>query len=501
MNSGTALESPRAETARTTRRLDGVWAHPGLAWGLAVGLAAGPGLASGWLMPRGPVTTLQALATMVVAMSVGLGVGLTLGTRWSLLLAPAAFAGAFELGRLAVDGPTVDGIHPTSMYGIIAFVAGRGAMVVLVLTPLVTGALLGVGLAGRLGRRTIGAGGWSLVTLLTLLLLVVGVLVARPASTAPIVGTPAGGVAEFVTVPIGGVDQTMLIRGMSTEAPVLLFLAGGPGGTEIGAMRADVGLEQDFVVVTWDQRGTGKSYAAIDPVEDLTLARMVGDTVEITNYLRDRFDEDRIYLVGNSWGTTLGVLAAQQHPELYHAFVGTGQMVSQRETDIMFWEDTLAWAEETGNQGLVKELQRIGSPPYDDLLDYEPGVFAHVYDWGGYPTHDGTKELPYTLFVPEYTVMERLNSMRGLLDTFSALYPQLQELDFRTDVPSLDVPFYMVTGTHEARGRAVPADEWFNMLDAPNKERVVFDESGHRPSFEQPDLFAELMRRVVEDTQ
>ncbi len=145
---------------------------------------------------------------------------------------------------------------------------------------------------------------------------------ARDGQTLP------GSVAELTAVPIGDHDQAMLIRGRSARNPVLLYLAGGPGGTDLGAMRADVSLEQDFVVVTWDQRGTGKSYAALDPAGTFTVDQMVADTIEVTNYLRARFGQDRIYLVGNSWGTILGVLAVQQHPELYHAYVGTGQMVS-----------------------------------------------------------------------------------------------------------------------------------------------------------------------------
>ena len=132
--------------------------------------------------------------------------------------------------------------------------------------------------------------------------------IARPASTAPILGPDgqplAGSIAEFETVRIGGVDQVLMLRGRSVDNPVLLYLAGGPGGTDIGAMRADVGLEQDFVVATWEQRGTGKSYASsIDPVEDLTLAQAVDDTIAVTDHLRERFGVDRVFLVANSWGT------------------------------------------------------------------------------------------------------------------------------------------------------------------------------------------------------
>jgi proline iminopeptidase len=86
--------------------------------------------------------------------------------------------------------------------------------------------------------------------------------------------------------------------------------------------------------------------------------------------------------------------------------------------------------------------------------------------------------------------------MRGLLDTFSVLYPQIQAIDFRRDVPELEVPVYMVLGQYEARGRAVLAREWFAQLEAPMKETLIFERSGHRPPFEEPGVFAELMVRI-----
>jgi len=96
--------------------------------------------------------------------------------------------------------------------------------------------------------------------------------------------------------------------------------------------------------------------------------------------------------------------------------------------------------------------------------------------------------------------MDQVNGLRAFLDTFAVLYPRIQDIDFRRDVAELEVPVYLVQGGHEARGRAVLADEWFDLLDAPSKERVVFEDSGHRPSFEEPGRYAEFMRRVLDET-
>lgn len=457
-------------------------------------------LLAAWLTPRGPITTAEALTSLFGALGVGAAAGALLGNRWAIVLAPALFAAVFEFARIGAVGPTVDTIELGGMYGVIAFVVGRVFHAFLVLVPMMLGAVYGCWWAGRSrGARTMGILGWTITGLGTIALGALAVSLALPASTAPVLAADGealdGSIAEFATVDIGGQSQTMLIRGRSVDNPVLLYLAGGPGGTDLGAIRRDVGLEQDFVVVAWDQRGAGKSYAALEPTDAMTLERMVADTVEVTEYLRGRFGPDRIFLVGQSWGSTLGVLAVQQRPDLYTAFVGVGQMVSQRLTDQMFWEDALAWAEDTGNAAVAEQLRRNGPPPYENLIQYDP-VIAYEHDWNAYPEFDPNTEMPAILFVPEYDWMDRMNAFRGFLDTAGLLYPQLQGIDFRRDVPSLEVPTYVVLGEHEARGRAVLAQEWFETLDAPAKEMVVIPGGGHRAHFDRPEMFADFMRRV-----
>jgi pimeloyl-ACP methyl ester carboxylesterase len=504
----------------TTIKRAGIVRTPGLAWsdrrialGAAASLAIGAAVLASWLTARGPITTEQALASMAAAVALGVACGFLTGSRWSALLTPLLFLVAFEIARSPVNGPTVGTVRIDSTYGIIAFVTGRLVHAVLVLVPMALGALYGVQLAARRGRASafghgsaatrLGPIGWAVTVLLTAVVVASAWFVALPPSTAPILGADgrplAGSIAELTSVRLGGHDQALMIRGRSTEAPVLLYLAGGPGGTDLGAMRGDVGLEQDFVVVTWDQRGTGKSYAALDPAETHTIQQAVDDTIELTNHLRARFAEERIYLVGNSWGSLLGVLAVQQHPELFHAFVGAGQMASTVATDTMFWEDTIAWADATGDAALAAALREQGPPPYEDIAQYERAL-SYEHSWNVYPEFDGDREMPFNLFVPENSLMDRINGLRAFLDTFSVLYPQLHEVDLRSSATRLDVPVYMVLGEHEARGRSVPAEAWFRLLDAPSKQHVVIQGAGHRPSFEQPAAFAALMRQVVEET-
>lgn len=497
---------PRGGLRGSARVLDWVWSTGWAGAVLAAALILTFAELAADFTPRGPVTSVQAFVTMGAALVVGLVAGLVLPSRWLLLAGPLAFTGMFELSRMSYVGASIDAPSFGSTLEIIGVSVGRLFPMVVTLLPLVVGTAVGIALAVRLGHPhaiPLKRWQWSMTILALIFLGVVAFFMVRPASTAPIVGSDGlpleDSVAELVMVDINGHQQGLMIRGRSVESPVLLYLAGGPGGTDLGAMRRDVGLEQDFVVATWDQRGTGRSYPALDPTETLTVEQMVDDTVAVTEYLLDRFGHDRAYLVGQSWGSGLGVLAAQARPDLYHAFVGVGQMVSFQETDVMFWEDTLAWAEERGDVALAERLRGNGPPPYTDIRMYGP-VTSTEHQWNPYPGFDPNNEMPAILFVPEYSFIDRVNAFRGFFDVVSVLYPQLQEIDFRADVPSLEIPYYMVLGEHEARGRAVPANEWFDLLDAPTKNLVVVEGSGHRANFDRPAEFAELMRQIASES-
>ncbi len=477
---------------------------------VAIGAAGLWALLSAWWTPRGPLTSAEAIWSILLSLTVGATAGLAVRSRWAMLIAPAVFAAVFELARLGVDGPMVDGIH-ASTYGTIALVTGRGFHALLSLLPMLLGAAVGAGVArsiepdravrshrsARFARRSV-----AVLTAVGLLALTLGL--ARPAGTDPIVdaaGDPVpGSIAELTTVEVNGHDLTVMVRGHSVEHPVLLFLAGGPGGTELGAMRRHLSeLEEHFTVVTWDQRGSGTSYPQLDPTDTLTLDGSVADTIAVTDHLRERFAQDRIYLLGQSWGTTLGVLAVQQRPELYRAFVGTGQMVSQRATDRIFHADTLAWAQANGQDGLVDELMSIGPPPYDTMFPYETAL-AHeqdVYAYDHSPNAEGEGQMSENLLVEEYTLIDQVHALGAFMDVFAVLYPQLQDVDFRETATDFAVPMFFVQGAHEADGRADLFDEWFPMIDAPIKDVQILATSGHRPLWEQPDEFVDYMVDTV----
>jgi pimeloyl-ACP methyl ester carboxylesterase len=345
---------------------------------------------------------------------------------------------------------------------------------------------------------------------LTLFVALLAVLNGIPAQTPPVVdatGEPVpGSISELTAVSLGGQQQTIMIRGHSADLPVLLYLSGGPGQSDLPYSRVLLAdLTQDFIVVSWDQRGTGKSYPALEPIETLTLDQAVADTIELTNYLRERFDEEKIYLMGESWGTTLGVLAVQQQPDLYHAWIASGQMVSQRETDHQLYQDVLDLAQRTGNTALSEQMLAFGEPPYADT-PYPNAVVMGYYDALGQsytPPQDyierGTAANlgPWGILGSEYNLVEKVNVLRGLIDMFTVMYPQLQEIDFQQDVPQLDVPVYILDGKAELAARRDLALAWYAQLEASSKHIYTFDNAGHSVAFEQFSALHQILTETV----
>ncbi|MEO7909595.1 MAG: alpha/beta hydrolase [Roseiflexaceae bacterium] len=510
INAGASVAPARGRTERASS----IWQDRRLGIVLAIGIAALAGVLVGVMLPRGPTTQTQALLVLLSSVIVGVLAGLAMRSRWAMLLAPLIHIVALELARPHLLGPTVGTIRLDNVYGVLAFVLGRGLYGLVAILPMILGAYLGTVLARELSgaarpsRRAFLR--WTPAVLATLLLAALTAWIALPASTPPILGAGGsqlpGSIAELTTVRLGGHDQTIMIRGYSTDKPVLLYLNGGPGQSGLPFTRVELDdLSRDFVIVDWDQRGAGKSYAALDPTATLTLDQAINDTIELTNYLRQRFDEQKIYVIGESWGSILGVLAVQRQPDLFYAFIGSGQMVSVRETDQRFYQDVLDLAARNGNAELAATMRRYGQPPYADIpyanvfamgqydALYKPYTPSQAYMDRGNASGIG----PYGVLASEYNLVEKFNVLRGLIDTFTVMYPQLQEIDFRRDVKRLEVPVYILDGAAELSARRDLTVEWFNALDAPTKRMFTIENAAHSVAFEQFEVFGTIMRETV----
>jgi proline iminopeptidase len=410
------LEKSATSANALLRLLNSTWSHRWLGFVLAAGVAATIGLLIALTMPRGPTTTAQAFVVLTTGLAVGVVAGLALQSRWAMLVAPLAYIVVLELGRWSAYGPSVDFPRFDSAYGILALILGRGFHALVGLLPMILGAGFGLTLAGYLSNVSVR---WTPSVIAALILAALVVWLALPARTPAILGTDGkplpGSIAELTTVKLGGHNQAIMIRGYSVDNPVLLYLSGGPGQSDLPFSRVMFEeLSRDFVVVSWDQRGTGKSYAALEPTSTLTLEQAISDTIELTNYLHQRFGQEKIYMLGESWGTTLGVLAVQQHPELYYAWIGSGQMVSQRETDRQLYQEVLNLAEQTGNNNLAAKMRSYGEPPYADI------PYANAFVMGQY----NTLYKPYT---PPQAYIERGTAANlGFYGIFGSEYNSVQ---------------------------------------------------------------------------
>jgi pimeloyl-ACP methyl ester carboxylesterase len=236
----------------------------------------------------------------------------------------------------------------------------------------------------------------------------------------------------------------------------------------------------------------------------MTVDRAVSDVIELTEYLRQRFGEQKVYLMGESWGTILGVLAVEQRPDLYHAWIGSGQMVDVLETDRRIYRDLVAYAERTGDMALGTKLQEVGAPPYRDfpwtnanLLAWYELIYKPYTPSAGYIARGEAAGLdPFGALGSEYSFIEKANVLRGLIDTFAVMYPQLYGLDFREAVTRLEVPVYILDGAAELEGRRDLMLEWYDQLEAPTKQLVTFEGAAHSVAFEQ----ADEVRRLLDET-
>lgn len=309
-----------------------------------------------------------------------------------------------------------------------------------------------------------------------------------------------GSIAELRKVNLNGHQEWITIRGNDRTAPVLLFLAGGPGGSQLTATRADLGaLEEHFVVVNWDQPGSAKSYSCMNRKE-ITPQTYIDDGIALTESLREEFGKDKIYLVGESWGSALGIFLIGTRPEYYAGMIGTGQMIDFLEIDKMNYQMAMEFAKKDHDQKLIDQLTREGEPPYysgnicmrsmpyiSRLSTYMANhpdkisqPFHTMQDLGGY----------------EYGVLDAVNYFVGLINTYDVVWPQLYEGDLRKDYPKLEVPVYFFLGSFDVNAPTSLVEDYYNILEAPKKEIVWFEHSGHTPwTYETERFVEELLKR------
>ena len=374
--------------------------------------------------------------------------------------------------------------------------------VAVALTAVVLGGLvvaLGIRVVTAFLHRPATAATVSLrISLLTGALLALMVALSQVTAFTPAVKGPDP-IAELRPITVNGRAEWLSLRGQDRSKPVLLFLSGGPGGSQlVTARHCFADLERDYVVVTWEQPGAAKSYSAISP-EDITLDTYLSDGAAVTDLLRSEFGQDRIYLMGESWGSALGLMMARDHPEHYRAFIGTGQMVDFLETDRIDYQTALDDARANGNQKLVGQLEEQGPPPYASGTALKTAAFLSPLNGLSARSgqlHSAVFSTMDGVYGVEYGLLDKVRFFWGLLRVLDAFYPDLYPVDLRQSAAEQQIPIHIFHGRYDYNAPAGLAEDYYARLSAPSKSLVYFEHSAHNPWQTENELFNDEVRRV-----
>jgi pimeloyl-ACP methyl ester carboxylesterase len=318
--------------------------------------------------------------------------------------------------------------------------------------------------------------------------------------------TVPGSVSEKTWVDVNGVRQGMFVRGRDVTNPVLLVVHGGPGMPDYFLTRdRPVDIEDLVTVVWWDQRGTALSYRRSIPPETMTVEQFVDDTLAVTDHLCRRFGQDKVYLLGHSWGSLIGIHAAARSPGRFAAYIGMAQMVDQRRSEKLAYDHLLAEYRRRGDRRMVRALEAApvtlegGTPrAYVTMLRDKA-----MHRLGVGTTHDMdsviTGILLPSLRFPEYTLREKWQLWRGR--AFSRSFRLWEDVVMRTDltrqVPRLEIPVHFFAGAYDHTCSTFLAREYFEALDAPRKRFHLFEHSAHSPLLEEPVRARQILRDDV----
>jgi len=306
-------------------------------------------------------------------------------------------------------------------------------------------------------------------------------------------------------VQLGGITQWIRIRGADASNPVLLLMQQGPGLPIINeARRLEhlLGLEETFTVVYWDQRGTGLSSPPLRKNShrfEISVARMVDDTVTLLELLRDRFG-GKTFVAGFSFGATFAAYAAVQRPELVAALVAAGMDIDIPAAENNAYAFALNAAGRRGNRRAIRQLEAIGPPPHTSVKQFTTRA-RWAANFRGVATNANFNSVLRALLVslvrsPDYSAADVIRTLRGMRASLAALLPQLATTDLVRTMPRLDVPVVMAQGRLDQVAPGEAAQRFHDSLTAPSKQLVWFESSAHTPHLEEPAKFRDLVMNL-----
>lgn len=308
-------------------------------------------------------------------------------------------------------------------------------------------------------------------------------------------------IAQKCFVKINGVKMGMIIKGKDISNPVLLFVHGGPGMPEYFLTENyPTGLEDYFTVVYWDQRGAGLSYSSNIDKNTITVDHYINDTIAVTNYLRERFKRDKVYLMAHSWGTYFSIQAVQKAPQLYNAYIAIAQVACQGESERLAYKYMLDYYSKAGDGKTLRKLEEN-----DYLSDGYRKIRDDVMHRAGIGTTHEMNSVVTGIFFPslknrEFTIAEKINLWRGKLLLNRNKQLKMKD-DLRKTVTQLDIPIYFFSGEYDYTVNYEMAKEYLKQIEAPIKGFYLFKNSAHSPIFEEPNKVAQIVKSdILENT-
>lgn len=307
-------------------------------------------------------------------------------------------------------------------------------------------------------------------------------------------------ISSLEEIELNGFQQSVLIRGYNINNPILLYLHGGPGCSEIGLFRHfNSELEKHFVVVNWDQRGCCKSYHSLDILEKtLNTKHIISDIKELVLILRKRFGKKKVYLMGHSWGSIIGTLFTKKYPRLVETYIGVSQVANMVEAENIAYSFILNKAITTNNKEAIKDLNDVKwVVPYvgDEYLEKVriEGRWVHYFGGSLFGEKNLLKLIKVLFRASEYDLIDVKNYIKGSEISLKKLWKEMLEVNFIKQVPKLKVPVVFIQGKHDYQTPLMLTKYYYQILKAPNKRLIVFDRSAHNPNYEENKKFNNLI--------
>lgn len=296
---------------------------------------------------------------------------------------------------------------------------------------------------------------------------------------------------------LGEMEQWILARGNNKDNPILLFLHGGPGLPMMPFhQHFQSEIEEKYVVVHWDQRGTGKSYSEDIPSESMNLSQILSDAHQLVSILKQRFCKDKIYLAGHSWGSIIGINLVNLYPEDFYGFISIGQVVDYSKSLNISRNFALEEAKMQDCQEAVNELKVVGESPVNDDTKLSV-ILKNVRRFGG-NMHKEVNFLSIAKNCKEYTESDLNNVPKGLSFSDKYLWNEVISTNIMDTIIDSKIPIYFFCGKYDYMTPTILVEEYYKKIDTSFKKIVIFENSAHFPYIEEPNRFAEEIVKIVE---